>query len=256
MKRISDYSEISEAVARHFGRTTVTNCFIDREIYEREIKAGTLYTVENDDGLYIFRQRDGFSVMYFYLDSPDASVPDFEGCTVTEVPYRERDEGLKAISARMQENGLEKAFTRVRLQNVAEPFEFSNDKISAATVYDTEEALRLIRKSFDNRTGCIPTVDAFRADIENGHVLVYRDGGIKGLVHFNVDKASSTIRHVAVEESCRGEGIASLLVRAYLSDKKGRCRVWAREDYNAARRVYEKNGYMPDGMKSDVLIKN
>ena len=256
MKKVEAYAEISAAVMRHFGRTTVTNCFIDNNAYEREIGSGTLFTEEWEDGLYIFRARSGFCILNFYLNSPESPIAPIPSGTVCEIPYRERDEGLKKVSARLAESGFERCFTRVRLARTAEPSAFSDEHISPAADSDCEEALSLIKRAFDPRTGCIPTEDAFRADIEAGHVLVYRDGAIVGLVHFNEDKNTSDIRHVAVDESRRGEGIASLLVRAYIAGREKKCRVWAREDYVSARRVYEKNGYETDGMKSDVLIKN
>ena len=256
MKKVESYSEVSAAIMRHFGRTTVTNCFIDRESYDREIAAGTLFTEENDGGLYIFREREGFRILNFYLSAPDAELVDIPSDTVCEIAYRDRDEGLKTVSKRMQEAGFEYRFTRVRLARIAEPSDRHDEHISPAEAKDADEALALIKRAFDNKTGCIPTDDAFRADIVAGHVLVYRDGGIIGLVHFNEEKNSSDIRHVAVDENHRGEGIASRLVGEYIAGRDKRCRVWAREDYISARRVYEKNGYDTDGTKSDVLIKN
>ena len=255
MKKVESYSEVSAAVMRHFRRTTVTNCFIDRATYEREINAGTLLTEEDGNGLYIYRERDGFRILNFYLNSPDVPLADIPADTVCEIAYRDRDEGLKTVSARFADNGFEHKFTRVRLARTAEIGDFSVEDVSSAEDADFASVRALMHSAFDRRTGCLPTDDALRADISEGHVLVYKTDSVVGLLHFNEEKNSSDIRHVAVDENHRGEGIASALVRAYISSRDKKCRVWAREDYAAARRVYEKNGYLPDGMKSDVLIK-
>ena len=255
MKKVESYSEISEAVMRHFGRTTVTNCFIDKGSYEREIAAGTLYAEENTEGLYIFRARDGFRILNFYLNSPESELIPLPSDTVCEIAYRDRDEGLKKVSARLKEDGADHLFTRVRLMRKGEISEVCNEHISTALPEEAETVMALLKRSFDNRTGCIPTSDALSADIIENHVLVYKQNGeIIGLLHFNEDKNTSEIRHVAVDENHRGEGIASALVKAYVSLHDKKCRVWAREDYASARRVYEKNGYETDGMKSYVLI--
>ena len=256
MKKVNNYTEISEAVNRHFGRTIVTNCFISRETYDSEIKNGTLYLEEFDGGVYILKKRDGYDVLYFYLDSPESTIAPIttDEDIVCEIPYRERDENIKKVSERFSEFGYDRLFTRVRLAKKAEPAEYPDEHITAADNRDFDEIISLLQASFDRRTGCIPTDEALREDIYAGRVLVYRDGGVAGLLHYTDEKAVSEIRHVAVAEDRRGEGIASRLVQTYLSDKSGRCRVWAREDYPAARRIYEKNGYQTDGMKSEVLI--
>ena len=256
MKKVNNYTEITEAVDRHFGKTTVTNCFLSRETYDREIACGTLYLEETDGGVYIFRRRDGFDVMYFYLDSTDISPARITtgGDIVCEIPYRERDEKMIAVAERFTECGYDKLFSRVRLAKMAEEDYYTDEHITAADGRDHDSVAALLESSYDRRTGCLPNDESLRDDIDAGRVLVYRDGGIAGLLHYTDDKNMSEIRHVAVDETRRGEGIASHLVRAYLASRTGRCRVWAREDYHSARRIYEKNGYTADGMKSDVLI--
>lgn len=253
MKKIESYSEFSAAVTRCFGRGSVTNCFLDRRTVESEIEAGTLYSIESDGGVFFFRERDGFRIMNFFLSSSDTQLISFPDNTVCEIPFREHDEGIKATVARFIDLGFVHRFTRVRLTKRSNAEEHYNGNISTATDKDIPEALGLIKKAFDSRTGCIPTDAAFARDVRDGHVLVYRDGAIVGLVHWNEDGKTSDIRHVAVDERCRGQGIASALVGVYSTRKSGRYRVWAREDYTSARRVYEKNGYTPDGMKSAVL---
>lgn len=256
MKKITDYAVLSEAISHHFGKTTVTNCFIDRQSYDAEIAAGTLFIHEYDGGLYIIKQRDGFAILYFYLDSPASVIDQIPENSVIEIPYRERDEGLKSVAERFADSGTTKLFSRVRLTKIAEPTEYSDEHISVANEDDSDEIAGLLYKSFDRLTGCLPSRDVLDEDIHNGNILVYRDGGkVVGLLQLKNDKATTEIRHLAVDENYRGQGIASSLVKSYLSDKKGRARVWVREDYTDARRVYENNGYEPDGMKSTVLIK-
>ena len=259
MKRITDYADVSSAVSRHFGRTTVTNCFIDRAAYEREISGGTLYISEYDGGLYILRSRDGFGILSFYFDSPESfAAPTFpDGMTaVCEVPYRERDAGLRTVAGLFTaDGGFVKRFTRARYSRIGDTTEYENVHVRVASQADGRSVYSLLERSFDRLTGCIPTRDALFGDIADGHILVYDDGAAAGLLHFAEDRASSEIRHLAVVENRRGEGIASALVRTYLAKRSGRLRVWAREDYTDAVRVYVRNGYIPDGMKSDVFVK-
>ncbi len=253
MKKIESYPEFSRTVTRAFGRECVTNFFLDRHTVENEIEAGTLYSIEENGSVFFFRKRDGFSIMNFYLTSVDADLPVFHEDTVCEIPFRERDEKIKAAVVHFIAHGFDNLFTRVRLTKSSDAAEHCDGHISTATFNETAAALDLIKKAFDSRTGCIPTAAAFERDVLDGHVLVYRDVGIIGLVHWNEDGRTSDIRHVAVDERYRGQGIASALVETYSTQKSGRYRVWAREDYTSARRVYEKNGYTPDGMKSAVL---
>lgn len=253
--KVESYEVLKDAISRHFGRETVTNCFLDKQVLEREIEEGTLSVCENEGGVYIFRERDGYRIMYFYLSSRDVPLIEIPECTVCEIPFRERDEGLKHVIERFEHLGFERRFYRVRLlKKVDEVPAAAVSDDTPATLGEAEKARDLIVAAFDKRTGCIPTVASFADDVKNGHVLVRRDGGnIIGLVHFEENGNFSDIRHVAVDASQRGRGIASSLVEAYTARHVGRYRVWAREDNASARRVYEKNGYSPDGMRSAVL---
>jgi len=253
MKKVESYREVSDAVLRHFVRGAVTNCFLSKDDYEREIKDGTLFLAEKEDSLFFLREREGFRRLNFYLNSPDVPLSPFPADTVCEIPYRDRDEGLKAVSRRMQDTGAKKLFSRIRMTGKAGEHTPS-ERISPAVFGEFAEVRALLEGAFDRRTGCLPTAGELRDDIAAGRVFVYRQDGIKGLLHFTEEKNTTELRHLAVDGRVRGQGVGSTLVETYLAVREGRARVWVRDDNTPALRVYEKNGYEPDGMKSDVLL--
>ena len=73
--------------------------------------------------------------------------------------------------------------------------------------------------------------------------------------HYTVQGAVAEIRHLAVAEDLRGSGLASALICAMLQAcSNPLTRVWVREENTAARRVYEKNGFTPDGRTSVAYL--
>ena len=119
--------------------------------------------------------------------------------------------------------------------------------------YKLTKLKELFRENFHPYAGCIPLDGELAAEIDEGHILT--DDSVSGLLHFTLSRTGSELRHLAVAEQMRKNGIGGRLVRAYLNgwgSKKST--VWVRDDNEPAIRLYEAYGYKADGMKSAVLI--
>lgn len=257
MKKVESYASLNGMIMKQFRRGMVTNSFLAREEYEREISGGRLYCIEAENGLLLLRRRETHAILSFWLN--DGAVPDkavLPGNTVLEIPHRERDTALLEMTEKWKTRGFELEFCRQRMifSDSAECYE--NDSIRAAEHGEEQLVKELLCESFSPLTGCIPTGEALSEDIKNGGVLLYvADGEAFGLLHFTKEKKKTELRHLCVSEKSRGHGIAKSLVCRYNALTNGLTRqVWVRCDNAPAVKIYETCGYRTDGMTSDVLI--
>lgn len=90
MEKITDFSTIQALVTAHFKPGVITNGSLAGPELRREASRGSLYISRQGGSLLVFRQRDGYFRMTYYLGSE--SVPELPDCpVVTEVAYREKD---------------------------------------------------------------------------------------------------------------------------------------------------------------------
>ncbi len=253
MNSTAKTDELFRLSERYFRPGVITNFFLDRAAAESELEAGTLTVRPFDGGFAVLREREGYRLMQFSI-MPDAELPEMPPHTVTEVPMRARGGDEKKVMQLLADDGFALLFRRIRLTRLPDETTGSTDPcITTATADDMPAALALMKACFDRRTGCLPTADELREE----RVYVYRqEGEIVGCLHEKDGRAASELRHLCTASSVRGTGIASRLTDAYLSNCTKKSRVWVREDYAAARHVYESRGYSPDGMISLVMAKD
>lgn len=249
--RKTNYSDLTALISSHFKPGVATNMFLPAAVVEREAEKGNIYTISDDSYLLIFRIHPSHFTMYYYL-APNA-VPDFSllhADTVCETAMREKDTALVSADKMLIDNGFERLFCRIRMKRAAETSDSTNTKIYTAGEDDFSTVRELLISSFSPLTGCIPSDDELHEAVENSEILLHSDGG---LLHYRNSKASTELRHLCVSSESRGKGIGSDLVRTYLSLTKKKSTVWVRSDYAPAKKIYENNGYTPDGTTSSVL---
>ncbi len=248
MSRINDADEILRRKEQLFLPRMRTNLFLSEDTIRSETEQGTLWAEDTGDGLFLFRERDGFRIMNFIL-SGDPVIPAIPERTVTEIPHRAGRPDEKLFLA-LRDGGFAKLFDRVRL--TCQKPEKAGDAAGAetGTSADIPEVLELMAACFDLETGCIPT----RSELERDRFWTVRiDGRIAGCLHGSDLSGVSELRHLCVAETCRGRGIASTLVDAYLGELSGRARVWVRDDNVPALCLYGSRGFRPDGTISTVM---
>lgn len=252
VKRIESYEQLGGMITAQMKRGMVTNAFLSREDWEREIRLGAEFLL-TEQGLLVFRNRSLHRVMSFWInDGFFDACPDLPGDTVCEIPMRIGDARTEAAADGWIRAGFEAEFTRQRMASLSDSGVWDSC-IRKAEICDLETAEKLLRENFSVLTGCLPGRDELCCDISAGGVLLYGD---VGLLHCKTAKNKSELRHLCVAESARGQGIGEKLVLGYHALTEGMRRtVWVREDFAPAKKIYEKCGYAADGMISRVLIR-
>ena len=248
MDKLTDFSALRAAQTACLRPGLVTNCALSAQTLRELCDAGRLYAERANGGLLLLA-RGTPDRLYFYITDPDiaprAALP---GGTVCEYPYA----GEPALpDAFFTALGLRPVLTRERRTRPAGSVPdgpFPEEAISA------QAALDILTTCFPPDTGCLPTLSELEAAVSEGRLLARLQSGTPAAVlHAQPERGGMELRHLAVLPAYRGQGLASQLVREFTARFGARlCRVWVAQDNVAARRIYEQNGFLPDGRRAQV----
>jgi hypothetical protein len=121
---------------------------------------------------------------------------------------------------------------------------------------DVQPIHELLLRSFDCRAEQVPMPFEIEAAAEAGQIRVARFGGrIGGLLFFETQGLTSTLRYWLTPPEFRGVGLGSALMRWYLAEHSAvrRFLLWVVADNADAIQKYERYGYAPDGLLDRVL---
>ena len=148
-------------------------------------------------------------------------------------------------------------FRMVRMaQPFAEPVEEKNGKIEFANIADGQSVVDLLESAFNRYGEQLPLLYEIEAAIEAKQVLVARhEGKIAGLLFFETQGMSSTLRFWAVAPQYRALKFGSALMRQYFVTQNAvkRFVLWVAADNVNAVQKYGHYGYKPDGLVDYVL---
>lgn len=282
MKLIKNYQELSKLIFSHLKKNLITNCFLGKEEWTLEIQNDLAYYIETEKNLYLFRKRDGFWILNYYLNDLDTEfnnsilnpiVVEFVGRNILENNYQKQQELFNNL-------GWKKCVERERFEKIESSIEekqseFENNdcgngdieiknnskndskiEICLAQEHDFDNVLELLKDSFNPYYGCIPTNLKLLEDINNGGVYMAKiNNKIVGILHFKHMDKLAEIRHLAIDKDWRGQGIANELMNVYENEVRTQKKiVWTGIENQAAQGLYLKNGYKKDGYVSNVYM--
>lgn len=261
MKKTDSYNDLSAAIMKNFRRGMITNHLANRDRLARDIENGMLFNHESENGLVLLTDRGSHYLMHFYLHSPALimEIPTADKPIVTEIVKRKDDASFDSTERMLTDCGFTQIFRRRRLVSSTSEFESNDATCDFGSIDDFQTVRSLLACSFSPLTGCIPDDDELKDALMNSQIIVIRENNaITALLHFRNDKKNREIRHLCVLEGHRARGLASSLVGKFLNLNRNEKKtiVWVREGYREAETVYEKFGFVPDGMISDVFVKN
>lgn len=258
IRKAENYEEAMGLLKNWFRPGVSTNNFLTAEDYRREIRNGSLYYGSWPEGLLFLRKREGFFRASYHL-LPGGSCPRLpqELCVVLEVPARPKDAKAPVVEAFWKSGGFVPILDRLRYRReenaeIAQEDFLERESIVLAKEDLVLEALSFLNSQFDPLTGCLPCFEEISRDTV--FCLLDKKNAVAGVLHSSLGRAFSEIRHLALREELRGKGYGRALVRAYEEWVPSSKRlVWAGAENWAARRLYEKCGYSPDGWTARVL---
>lgn len=259
MEQIHSFEALSPLLSAQLGRGVVTNAYLSAADWQNEIASGSLQVQPFAHGLLLYRAREGYSLLNFYLHPPySIPKPAVTGTIVTEYVLRARDaQNEPPILDALAAVGFLPQLTRVRLSARHAATQAPLHTRTAGTA-DAPEINTLLHECFHALTGCLPSEAALLRDLEDGLVTVSTDasGNIASLVHGARTRGGAEIRHLCTKADARGAGHAQAALDAFLAQFHGALQVWTATDNTPALSFYQKNGFVPDGFTSTVCIRH
>jgi len=277
MEKIIDITQASKLAFAHMKPGVITNHVMTAAEYRMEIEAGSLYAHTWPGGLLFLRGREGyFQLSYYLCDLNILPACEMPGKVFTEIAHKPSGADLAGQGVSFWERvGFVTQFKRVRLTRLPQEtncneesasWQQSNiaakncmDNVTLANNDDTEACHTLLYNNFDRLTGYLPVYQELASDIENGRILCMKDTQdvVCGLLRFINKPASVEIRQLALRDDMRGQGLARLLLDAFICKLDGKkSTVWVRDGYLPALRAYNAAGFNIDSWQSVVMVNH
>ncbi len=246
LTRVESYQEVARAVNALLLQGGPTNGLPDRDRLEREIAQGTLFLQEDHRGVLLLRRREDWDHLTFFLRK-GGNLRGWkpERSTVVELPFRRESDPMGGVAEDLQAMGFRQILKRIRYTRKGQEGVTFPERNAEAV----GESYGLLCSSFSPLTGCLPSREEWEALCIAGQILSVSGG----VLHYQGKGKVTELRHLAVAEECRRQGIGRALTGAYLNRcGAGLSRVWTGEDNEAAQRLYKSFGYEKDGWTSRV----
>jgi hypothetical protein len=129
-------------------------------------------------------------------------------------------------------------------------------RVTVAGQADCQPVLDLLLGSFDRRAEQIPMPYEIEAAVEAGQILVvHHNGALAGLLFFETQGLTSTLRYWLIGPEFRAQRFGSGLMHRYFADNPAvkRFLLWVIAINTDAIGKYEHYGFSPDGLVDHVL---
>ena len=232
---------------------TLSNCYLLPEVQKEKAAAGLLSLKEIENGLLLLEDCGSFYRCYYDL-SPDAlpGFPDLHREAVAELPYNGSPGDKQLLQIRRL---LEMGFSLGRESAV---MSCSRDALISHRLPDLHvvhealpseisEILALLQNTFDPRFAYLPSREELCTALRDGRLLtVSKEGRLLAVLHAGLEGSAAMIRHLAVAEAYRGNGLGKCLVEAYHRKYVAQASVfrhWVDVKNAAAIALYRSFGY-------------
>lgn len=257
-KKIHDAKDLEALLRAWHGKRATTNFFLTEDIYLSMIKQCAVMRFEN--GCYLIFEKQNHYDFYFFLQKGTlpVAVPQMPKPLVLEQVCLER-KGQEPKASFWEAVGFVPYLERKRLIMPLQDGISATSAVQFATSSQADTILEMMQNMFEPYTSALPTKKELLASIVKKEVLVAQEHEqLLGFLRYGAEKKVSVLWQIAVSKQARGKGIGKMLVKHWIwqvKDDALRCQLWVRTDNQAAQRMYEMLGFLPDGRIAPVMIK-
>lgn len=260
IKKMIDGHAFWEEVAKRLSNGEKTNFFFSEKDVHHLVQGGKVSRLDFEGGVYFFIEEDTLYRLYYFLEKEKCPevLPELPQPIILE-------EVVLASKKRVpsEENwirvGLKPYLERQRMYLMAKNIVVEERQLTFAAEEMSGEIFRMMNESFEPLTSLLPTKEELLRDIQAQKIIVaIRHDELLGFLHFGDEKQGCMLWHIAVSPKARGIGVGEGLLKDWFFAKKDSTKkflLWVRMDNPAALRMYEKNGFLPDGRVAPVMIK-
>ena len=243
----------------------VTNFFPEQRKLQTWIDREQLFGICSANAVFFFQRDTDFWHLYFCAASEEAlknnltTTHDWMQEAVT-VDLVGSEAALKGTLTLLESAGFRQYRQLQRMTRSAQSDPVLPAKDLPAVFADADDlpAIRdLIFFSFDRYAEQLPLLDEIGTAVTNRQILVVKkDGLLAGLLFFQTQGFTSTVRFWLVAEPFRAFGIGSALMRHYFATQTSARRflLWVVATNENAVQKYRHYGFAPDGLIDHVLV--
>lgn len=263
VNEVFDAIQQAKAGALEFG----TNFFPVQRKLQDWIDHEELHGEFRDCASFFFRQDRDFRHLYFCSSSASAlqreiaTLPALQAERVV-LDLVGKEPGLSEQIAVWEAAGFRRYTRLFRMARAgtpgteAPPATAAEAHVAFAEPADAPAILKLLEAAFDRYGEQLPTPYEIESAIENRQILVAKlDDAVAGLLFFETQGFTSTLRFWTVNEQFREMRFGSALMRQYFATQNTvrRFILWVAADNENAVQKYRHYGYAPDGLVDHVL---
>lgn len=214
---------------------------------------------------FFFRRDRDFHHLYFCAASQTALQRELAGLAE---PRTERlvldlvgqEAALHGLLTLWEKSGFRRYSRLFRMARTRGPADAvspaAESPVTFAAAGDAPGILALLERAFDRFAEQLPTHYEIEAAVAQRQILVARrDGVVAGLLFFETQGFTSTLRFWAVAEEFRALRLGSVLMREYFATQFAARRfvLWVAADNLNTIQKYRHYGYAPDGLVDYIL---
>jgi ribosomal protein S18 acetylase RimI-like enzyme len=267
MKPVENVAEVFAAIQKTKAGALAfcTNFFPVERKLQGWIGHGELLGELRDGVAFFLRKDRDFWHFYFAaaslpaLQREIAALPSLKTERVV-VDLVGNEAALDAVLALLEAAGFRRHTRLYRMARTSqagpEQFGDADTRVSFAERADCETILDLLGRSFDRYAEQLPMLYEIESAVESRQILVAkREGALGGLLFFETQGFTSTVRYWLVSEPFRALHFGSALMRRYLAAHNAvrRFILWVIADNLNAIEKYQHYGFKPDGLVDHVL---
>jgi hypothetical protein len=267
MSPVNTVGQVFEAIQKVKAGAAAfcTNFFPVQRKLQGWIDHGEFFGELRDGSAFFMRKDRDFWHLYFCAASVTALqremplLPDLrQGRVVVDLVGDEA--ALSDLLGLMESAGFRRYRRLYRMARASQPVPRQSraDEVQPACAgrADCDAILELLCRSFDRYAEQLPMLYEIEAAVESGQILVAKRGeALAGLLFFETQGFTSTIRYWLVADGFRALRCGSALMRHYFAIQSAvrRFVLWVIADNEDAIRKYQHYGFAPDKLVDHVL---
>ena len=243
-----------------------TNFFSSIPKLQNWIEQNKLHGESRRGALVLLRRDRDFSHLYYCAASPAAlrdGIAALPGLLneriVTDVVGAET--AVTGIFTQLQTAGFhhyQQLYRMSRVGQSALPAAVGAElPVTVAGRADVPVILALMENSFNLYAEQLPTAAEIENAVASGQIFIVRlEGDLAGLLFFETQGVTSTLRYWLVAEPFRTRHVGAALMRHYLATQSTvhRFLLWVVASNGNAVQKYRRYGFAPDGLVDHVLV--
>jgi ribosomal protein S18 acetylase RimI-like enzyme len=270
MSPVRTVAEVFDAIqqAKTGASDFRTNFFPVQSKLQSWIDQGELTGTRQNGATFFFKKDRDF--LHFYFCAADLPVLQRELPRLDELKSQAivtdvvgNGPALEEMLAALRSSGFRNYARLQRMMRPASQFEAPPADTGLEVTYagpsDSRPILDLIESAFDRYGEQLPSLNEINSAVGARQILmIKRNEAVAGLLFFETQGVSSSVRFWVVAEKFRALRVGSALMQHYLNLHQvvRRFTLWVNTANDSAIRKYEHFGYKPDGLMDYILANS